>query len=896
MLSVSQRHIRWQVLLGWLPWLCWGPWLLSAQLASGQSPAGAETNAYVPDPDAFRAHTAAFFSQHCLRCHGPEDAQGEFRTDRDLSAAFDDLTTAAKWREVVNVLNSHEMPPEDEPQPSAAEVAELVDWITAEMIRVEQHRRDTTIVLRRMNRDEYHNTIRDLVDVDYDTSHFPEDPPTGGFDNNGGALVVSPLHLELYYNAARQILDAAFVEGEQPPSIRWRFQPESGDSDRNRVEYDGQRLIVNAGKNRVENDFIVMHHDSWDRTFNVRDFRLEHPGKYIVRIRAGGRVPTRKEVLESATGFLQRRLDEAVLKHPDQADRKRQQMERDLEHFRTYRDYDYGRPRIKVTQKLAGQPKVIAEFDIDADVDQPQIIEIETDFSTASAGLTIEYAYDIPKELENFWMQRDDAFARPEAWIDWMELEGPIYPQWPPASQTRLLFDSPNRDRHPRAYAREVIVRFMQRAYRRRVSAAEVDAKLALFDAAHQDGLAFQAAIKRPLAAILVSPHFLFLAEPPATGDGPVGDGPADDNSVNDGLVNDGPVASPSNASRPLDDFQLATRLSYFLWSSMPDDDLFRAAARGQLRTAQHLQAQIDRMLASPKSEAFVENFTGQWLGLREVGANPPAAELHRRYDRHLETSIVQESLGLFREILHNDLSVMHFIDSDFIVINERLARFYGIDGVRGDDLRRVNVPADVHRGGVLTQAAMLSITSNGTRTSPVKRGTWILKNILGTDPGLPVANAGEIAPKVPGIDKATVRQRLEIHRSLPQCARCHNKIDPLGFALENYDASGDWRLREGHGYQGRIGENDPLIDATSKLPDGTELDGIESLQQALMHKQDLFMRCLAEKMLTYALGRELGVVDRPQVQAAVEHLQTTEPTLRELIRFIVRSPSFQSK
>lgn len=860
--------------------LWWSAILLTPQLAPAQDTAAAH-NTYVPNEAAFRTHTLAFFSQHCLRCHGPQDAQGEFRTDRDLSAAFDDLTTAAKWREVVNVLNSHEMPPEDEPQPSADEVARLVDWITDEMIRVEQLRRDSTIILRRMNRDEYRNTIRDLVGVDYNTLHFPQDPPTGGFDNNGGALVVSPLHLELYYNAAREILNAALVEGEQPPAIRWRFQPESGDSDRNRVEYDGQRLIVNAGKNRVENNFIVMHHGSWDRTFNVRDFRLKHGGKYIVRIRAGGRVPSRDEVVESATGFLQRRLDEAIAKQPEQADRKQQQFERDLEHFRTYRDYDYGRPRVKITQKLAGQPKVIAEFDIDANVDQPQIIEVEANFSTASAGLTIEYAYDIPRELENFWMQGHDEFARPEAWIDWMELEGPIYPQWPPASQTRLLFDSPNRDSDPRAYAREVITRFMQRAYRRRVTGVEVDSKLALFDAAHRDGHSFQTAIQRPLTAILVSPHFLFLAEPPAGED-------------RDEVAN--AEVARVDASRPLDDFQLATRLSYFLWSSMPDEDLFRAAAKGQLRDPEQLSANIDRMLASPKSEALVENFTGQWLGLRDVGANPPAAELYRRYDRHLETSIVDESLGLFREILHNDLSVMNFVDSDFIVINERLARFYGIDGVRGDAFRRVKVPADVYRGGVLTQAAMLSITSNGTRTSPVKRGTWILKNILGTDPGLPVANAGEIAPKVPGIDKATVRQRLEIHRSLPQCARCHNKIDPLGFALENYDASGDWRQREGHGYQGRIGDNDPLIDATSKLPDGTQLDGIESLQQALLAKQDLFMRCLAEKMFTYALGRELGVVDRPQVQAAVEHLQTSEPTLRQLIRFIVQSPSFQSK
>ena len=209
---------------------------------------------------------------------------------------------------------------------------------------------------------------------------------------------------------------------------------------------------------------------------------------------------------------------------------------------------------------------------------------------------------------------------------------------------------------------------------------------------------------------------------------------------------------------------------------------------------------------------------------------------------------------------------------------------------------RRVPVPAGTSRGGVLTQAAVLSVTSNGTRTSPVKRGTWILKNILGSDPGLPVANAGEIAPQVPGIDKATVRRRLEIHRQLPQCARCHNRIDPLGFALENFNAAGEWREREGFGYKGRIGPNDPLIDASSRLPDGTRIDGISGLQQALLERDDEFLGCLAGKMLTYALGRETGIADRQHVQAAVAHMQQNGRTLRSLLEYVVTSEPFRTK
>ncbi|PQO46005.1 hypothetical protein C5Y93_11525 [Blastopirellula marina] len=844
--------------------------LLAGSLALIGSPLRGETPAvFQPDEAGFQEKATAFLKQHCVRCHGPEDDQGEFRVDTQLSAAFDDLTTSGKWREVVNVLNSHEMPPEDEPQPKAEEVAKLVDWVTGEMIRAEQVKRDSVIIMRRMNRDEYRNTIRDLIGVDYDTSHFPQDPPTGGFDNNGGALTISPLHMEQYYDAAREILDAALVEGEQPPSIRWRFQPESGHSDSNRVEYDKQRLIINSGKNQDEGDAVAMHHHSWDRNINVRDFAVKEPGKYVVRIRVGGRVPTREQVVEAATAILQKRFDEAIEKNPSQEKWKRQEFERGVEHFKTYPDYDYGRPRLKVTQHLGGQPRVIAEFDVDADMPEMQTIEIETDFSTEKAGLTIDYAYDIPRELENFWMQGSDEFARPEAIVDWMELEGPVYPEWPPASHVRLLPDSPLRESDPREYARGVISSLLQRAYRRPADPAEIEKKLAMFDAAYEQSKSIDTAIRTPLTAILISPHFLYLAEP---------------------------TAGDDNSAAPLDDYQLASRLSYFLWSSMPDDELFRAARDGKLREPDELNRQVDRMLADPKSEALVENFAGQWLSLREVGANPPAAELFRRYDRHLETSIIEEGRAFFREILRHDLPVTNFLDSDFVVINERLARFYGIDGVEGDAFRRVEVPEGVHRGGVLTQASMLSITSNGTRTSPVKRGVWILKNILGTDPGLPVANVGEIAPKVPGIDKATVRQRLEIHRELPQCARCHSKIDPLGFALENFDGSGDWREREGHGYQGRIGENDPLIDATATLPDGTEINGIESLQAALVDKEDLFLRCLSEKMFTYALGREMGIVDRPQIGEAVAAMKADDKSLRTLIRFIVQSNTFQSK
>ncbi len=844
--------------------------ILGQGLATAQSDSSAPS--FVPDNAGFATTAVSFLKTHCDRCHGAKKQEADFRVDTQLTADFSDRVNRQHWAEVVDAINSHSMPPDTEPQPAATDSASFIDWATSQTVRAELVSRSTTIVLRRMNRAEYKNTIRDLVGIEFDTSGFPQDPPAGGFDNNGSALTMSPLLVELYYNAARQILDRAIVTTERPEPIRWRFEPETGDSDSNRVEYAGQRVIVNGGQNRAEDGFRIIHHNSWDKSINARDFKLPHAGDYVIRVRAAGTVPTRDQVVESARRALQDRMDKQDAEKPDGKKWHQEQFERDLDHFKTHRMYEYGPPRARLTLTLGGQPKVISEFDVDTSPDDPQTKEFQVRCSTERAGVTVDYAYSIPRELENFWFQSHDVFARPELYVDWIEIEGPVNSVWPPVSHTNLLPESSLRESDENAYARNVIQRFIRHAFRRPVTDEEVNEKLAMFAAARTRGQTFEDAIRLPLTAVLISPHFLYLSEPESA---------ASDT-----------VSAPA-ANHPLTAHQLAARLSYFLWSSMPDDELSQLADSGALINQSVLNQQVGRMLASPKSDAFVVNFAGQWLGLRDVGANPPAEDLYPQYDRHLETSIVAESESFFREILQHDLDVLNFVKSDFVVINERLARFYGIEGVKGDEFRRVALPKDVLRGGVVTQASILTTTSNGTRTSPVKRGTWIMKNLLGTDPGLPVANAGEIAPKVPGIDKATVRQRLEIHRTLPQCARCHNRIDPLGFALENFNACGEFREREGHGYKGRIERNDPLIDASSKLPDGTEITGVTGLQDALMAKEDLFLKCFAGKVMTYALGRELGLADQPFVTQSVREMKQKQRTLRSLVHAIVTSEAF---
>ncbi|MDB5347723.1 MAG: hypothetical protein JWP89_6100 [Schlesneria sp.] len=822
------------------------------------------------DPVGHRQLVTPFFETYCNKCHTGEKPQSTFGLDSTLLPIdFGDPAARSRWREVVNVLNSHEMPPEKEPQPKPEEVAGVVDWITTQAIRAEVAKRERTVVLRRLNRSEYRNTIRDLIGVDFDTSGFPQDPPAGGFDNNGAALTVSPLHMELYLSAAQQILDRALVEGQRPELVRWRFEPKVGPADRTRLRLDAKNNpIVNGNNNQQEGEWVVVHHNSWDKSIGARDFRVPTAGQYAIRIHAAGRVPERDKVVESARTILKQRQDEQDAQNPKGKEWAKRQYDQDLAHFQSDRIYDYGPPRIKLVLQLGPQPRTIAEFDVDASPQRPKVYEHITRFTTESAGVSLEYAYAIPNVLENFWMQGRDNFARPELLVDWFEVEGPLYDAWPPSSHSQILFDAPNRETNELEYARDVLTRFMRRAYRRPIAQDEVDGKLQLFTSARSEK-SFVEAIKVPLTSVLVSSNFLFLAEP---------------------------VVEAKNRVARLDNHAIANRLSYLLWSSMPDEKLFQLAESDELKDANVRAAQVERMLADSKSRALVENFTGQWLGLRDVGANPPASDLYPQYDRHLETSIVRESEAFFEEFLRQDVDARQMIRSDFVTINERLARYYRIPGVRGDAFRRVDVPAGIQRGGIVTQASILMTTSNGTRTSPVKRGTWILKTLMGMDPGLPVANAGEIAPKVPGIDKATVRQRLEIHRTLAQCARCHNKIDPLGFALENFNAAGEWRDREGFGYKGRIESNDPLIDASSKMPDGTAIDGLSGLQQAMLAREDQFLGTLAAKLFTYACGRELGLADQPTIKAAVADMKRNRYTIKSLLKFIVVSEPFQTK
>jgi mono/diheme cytochrome c family protein len=427
-----------------------------------------------------------------------------------------------------------------------------------------------------------------------------------------------------------------------------------------------------------------------------------------------------------------------------------------------------------------------------------------------------------------------------------------------PAARKRLMICDVDAEPSKADCARKIIEHFATRAYRRPVRPDEMERLLKLVELAEKNGDSFETGIQLAAQAVLVSPHFLFRIEtdPPPN------------------------VATPV---RTLNNYELATRLSYFLWSSMPDEELFNHARNGTLRENGNLEAQVKRMLKDPKARALVENFAGQWLQLRNLKTVTPDPGTYPAWDEKLRAAMQKETELFFAAILREDRSVLEFLDADFTFLNERLARHYGIDGVQGEQFRRVQLTGK-QRGGVLTQASVLTVTSNPTRTSPVKRGKYILENILGTPPPPP-------PPDVPELDEdkeltGSLRQRMEQHRAKPLCASCHQRMDPLGFGLENFDGLGAWRGKDGKF----------PIDASGVLPGGEKFNGPAELKAVLKEKKVDFCRCLTEKMLTYALGRGLEYYDKCVVDDIVAALAKNDYRFTALVLEIVKSEPFQKR
>jgi hypothetical protein len=476
-----------------------------------------------------------------------------------------------------------------------------------------------------------------------------------------------------------------------------------------------------------------------------------------------------------------------------------------------------------------------------------------------------------------------EKWDRPGLAIQYVEVEGPLNETWPPESHRRLFGDMPQktfgiynfRDRvevvseQPLVDAERILANFTRRAFRRIVTADDVAPFVAVVKSRLAAGYPFEPAMRAALKGVLISPEFLFLREQPGK----------------------------------LDDFALASRLSYFLWSTMPDDELFTLAEQNKLSQPDVLRRQVERLLSDPKSAAFTQNFAGQWLGLREIDATEPSHLLYPEFDHLLKVSMIRETELFFEEVLKHDLSLTNFVASDFAMLNGRVAKHYGIPGVDGWEFHKTPLPPDSHRGGVLTMGSVLKVSANGTTTSPVLRGAWVLDRILGTPPPPPPDNVSAIDPDIRGA--TTIREQLAKHRSVESCGSCHRKIDPPGFALESFDVIGGWRdnyrvtgsgetvIIDGRRMSYHKGKK---VDPSDVMPDGERFENIDQFKQLLLRDKPQLARALTTKLMTYATGRAPQPSDREAVEAIVTKISEKDYGLRSLVHEIAQSELFRMK
>jgi Protein of unknown function (DUF1592)/Protein of unknown function (DUF1588)/Protein of unknown function (DUF1587)/Protein of unknown function (DUF1585)/Protein of unknown function (DUF1595) len=774
-----------------------------------------------PVPTAVRA----VFEQHCLKCHSGESPKGDLTLEPLLCEGGDKTVALTMKANVLEKIETGEMPPKSKPRPSAEEKRIAADWLEAKILGENPtlRRAEGRVVLRRLNRVEYQNTVGDLLGVTVRVQELlPQDSSAGGFDNVGASLHASSFLLERYLEAAEEALDQAIANRPAPKVQKQHVSL----SEAYQVRQNSEQVFRKGDNGRI----TMFSSSPWQA---ATLFWLEQRGRYRFRLSVSAEQSGGKPVVFSAY---------------------------------TGGGSDGPKP------ELAGY--------FDAPADAPKVIEFQA-FMEPRMSMTIRpYGLATGQQIEKSGNAKWDG---PGLAVDWVEMEGPLNDSWPPASHKRLfggLKQAPagSQKWDPRvevwsadaaADATRIVSTFARRAFRRPVKKNEITPFTALVAKRMSQRSTFEQAVRAGLAAVMTSPEFLFLRETPGR----------------------------------LDDFALASRLSYFLWSSMPDDELLALAEKGTLREPATLRAQVDRMLQSPKTAAFTENFTGQWLRMREIDFTEPSGLLYPEFDDMLKVSMLHEVQLFFEELLRHDLSLTNFLASDFSMLNGRLAKHYGIPGVDGWAFQRVSLPPGSHRGGLLTMAAVLKVTANGTNTSPVLRGAWVLDRIFGRPPKPPPADAGTIEPDIRGA--TTIREQLAKHRRIDTCAKCHVKIDPPGFALENFDVIGGWRdyyRSTGNGKEVVIDGRrmpylqGPAIDAADVMPDGRKFANVDEFKQLLVAEPDAFARSLTIKLLTYGTGGLIEATDQREVTAILEKAKANQWGFRSLLHEIIQSRLFLEK
>ena len=778
-------------------------WCLLAlvQVSAFAASAPAAQTAPTPVPATVRS----VVNRYCVDCHDAEVTKGGLDLERLGRDPVTDHSDA--WESVVRKMRARQMPPVGKERPDDGVYDEVVGSLalTLDRAAAEHPNPGRTETFRRLNRTEYRNAIRDLLDLDVDAAVLlPKDDASRGFDN-GTLGDLSPTLLDRYISAAGKISRLAVgAPYGQPGGDTYRPRPDRTQEDR----VDGLPPGTRGG-------LWVTH------TF-PRD------GKYEIEIRL---TRDRNEEVEG----LREPHDGVVL------------LDRAPVHFFTVappkgdRDFERVDAQLKVRLPVMAGPHRLA------------VTFLENGSSLLE---TKRQPY-----LARYNMHRHPRLTPA---IYQMSVNGPYDSTGPgdSPSRRRLFVCQPAEPAGPAdedACAEKILATLTRRAYRRPVTDADLGKPMAFFRRAKAvEG--FEAGIEAALNAVLVSPEFLFRIEREPEG-------------VQPGAV------------YPLDDVSLASRLSFFLWSSIPDDELLAAAERGELRTRRGMEAQVRRMLADGRAANLASNFAGQWLHLHNLASFTPDLRLFPDFDDNLRQAMRRETELHFEAVLREDRSVLDLLDADHTFLNERLAKHYDVPHIHGSQFRRVALPPDSKRGGLLRQGSVLTVTSYAIRTSPVIRGNWILGNLLGTPPPPPPANVPNLKENTVS-DALPMRERLAEHRANAACAGCHSLMDPVGFSLENFDAIGRWRTVEG----------DQPIDASGALPDGSNFTGVRGLEAALLRRPELFVGALTERLLTFAIGRGVEPFDAPAVRAIVRDAQTNDHRFSSVILGIVDSAPFKMR
>ena len=819
----------------------------------------ATATATEPPPAAsakdWRAAVKPLLAAHCVDCHGPQERKAGMRLDDLLDgssgADLDNVETSNRWTRVFDKLAAGEMPPPSEPRPPAELVAAARERLRSELrtASLRRQRVEGRVPVRRLNAIEYENTVHELLGIDVPLRDLlPEDSPSSGFDTVSAGLELSSTHFLRYQEAAARAVQA--VLPIHPPI------PFSDTRTGLVMTQKGPNFREGLGRNSVLKGDTLIFYSMLPRYGLCATAAVPTAGRYRIRMKACAVGAEAKPIPVGLMTVMQSDREGPVL--------------------REVRDIDHGEPREY-------------EFEMNLASRQQFVVNLLTTWDIRRFKKPIE------------------EYTGPGLLVEWMRIDGPLDP-FPPPRYARLFDGVPlkarsvvkaeaNRARvptiserrtvqqweadplepssaSPREDAARLLAAFLPRAFRRPVAEAERQRFVNIAWRKLEEGQSFYDAMQCAYQLALSSPDFLFLLgseEPPR-----------------------------------LDDFSLASRLSYFLWSNMPDDELIAAAATGRLSRPETLRAQVERLLASPRSERFVRDFTGQWLDLRKIDFTIPDPVLYADFDPLLLWSMPRETELFVAEVLRRDASLLEFVDSDWSMLNERLGTLYGVPGLQGSELRRTTLPPGSHRGGVMTQASVLKVTADGTRTSPVLRGAWVLDRILGQPPAPPPPDVPAIEPDIRGA--TTIRQQLARHRDTPACATCHRQIDPPGFALETFDPIGNYRefyrvtARTPAGQvalpygSGRPVYRGPDVEQGGVTHDGKPFDGIDSYKRLLLEDKDQIARSLARKLIVYATGADIQFADRDEVERIVARVRDKQYGFRSLIHEITQSRLFLEK